>query len=78
MRKIWTAYTELQQFLGNEVNRKKAELAEIKQLGQGDKSVKRNLFTRVVMASESDDFKGLDQNEIIGNLFIYLFAGVSF
>lgn len=36
----------------------------------------KNLFTRVVMSSLQEGMKGLDDDSIIGNLFIYLFAGV--
>ena len=37
----------------------------------------RNLFTRVVLASEDEGPKGLSDEEITGNLFIYLLAGVN-
>lgn len=55
---------------------KRAELIKEKELDELDTSNK-NLFTRVVMSSLQEGTKGLDDDEIIGNLFIYLFAGVS-
>ena len=67
----------MQHFLNLEVNLKKAELARDNQLSEPITNANRNLFTRIVMASEEEGPKGLSQDELIGNLFIYLFAGVS-
>ena len=59
----------------DEVASKKAELAEQKSSGALDMQNK-NLFTRVVMSSLQEGSKGLNDDDIIGNLFTYLFAGV--
>lgn len=54
-----------------------AKQKELTQEAQFEKS-SRNLFARVVLASQEEGAtgKGLTHDEIRGNLFIYLFAGV--
>ncbi|KAJ3555774.1 hypothetical protein NM688_g2393 [Phlebia brevispora] len=69
-----TSFTALESFLNAEVSSKKAELYHEKMLNMLDTSNK-NLFTRVVLSSMVEGPKGLSDDEIIGNLFIYLFAG---
>ncbi|KAF7792419.1 hypothetical protein EIP86_003456 [Pleurotus ostreatoroseus] len=71
---ITRSFTDLQNFLKDEVASKKAELAEQKSSGALDMQNK-NLFTRVVMSSLQEGSKGLNDDDIIGNLFTYLFAG---
>ncbi|KAF7790325.1 hypothetical protein EIP86_001279, partial [Pleurotus ostreatoroseus] len=71
---IARSYADLVKFLRGEVSLKQAELAEQKAFGGLDTSNK-NLFTRVVMSSIQEGTKGLNEDDIIGNLFIYLFAG---
>lgn len=66
----------MERFLNLEVTNKKEELSRDKQLHEEITAANRNLFTRVVTASEQEGPKGLSHQEIIGNLFIYLFAGV--
>ena len=76
IRQIDRSFTDLQNFLKDEVASKKAELAVQKSSGALDMQNK-NLFTRVVMSSLQEGSKGLNDDDIIGNLFTYLFAGVS-
>lgn len=72
IRKIDVAFNEFEQFLQQEVASKSKELDE--NSTQNITASNRNLFTRIVMASK--DEKRFSERDIIGNLFIYLFAGV--
>lgn len=77
LRKIYVAFEEFQSFLRSEVGLKKAELAKSKQFHHETTASSRNLFSRMVLASEEEGLRGLRHDELIGNLFVYLFAGVS-
>ncbi|KAJ3521984.1 hypothetical protein NM688_g8941 [Phlebia brevispora] len=68
------SFTALDSFLNSEVSSKKAELLNEKILNILD-TPNKNLFTRVVISSMVEGSKGLSDNEIIGNLIFYLFAG---
>lgn len=59
-----------------EIAAKKRELALEKDDEKGVSTTSKNLFSRVVLASQLDGTAGLSNDEIRGNLFIYLFAGV--
>lgn len=72
LQQIDRAFVDLQNFLKTEVSSKQEEFVDQKSLDVRNK----NLFTRVVMSSFQEGNKGLDNDGIIGNLFIYLFAGV--
>ena len=61
-----------------EIAAKIRELDLEEKIGQDETSMKMNLFSRVVLASRSEtQGNGLTTEEIQGNLFVYLFAGVS-
>lgn len=71
------AFNELERFLSAEVTAKQKELA----FEESGADTSKNLFSRVVLASQEEARgaagAGLTHDEIRGNLFIYLFAGVS-
>ena len=77
LHKIDVAFKELERFLLSEVSAKQAELTGAGVKHTQPDAANRNLFSRVVLASMRESDKGFNQQEIIGNLFIYLFAGVS-
>ena len=67
-------FNELERFLNQEIATKKQELSIEKDPDARDN---KNLFSRVVLASQLEGSAGLSHEEIRGNVFIYLFAGVS-
>lgn len=75
LRDMDHGFNELERFLNLEIAAKKRELALEK---DSDAQDDKNLFSRVVLASESEGSAGLSHEEIRGNVFIYLFAGVRF
>lgn len=72
LQQIDKSFVDLQNFLNGAISSKQEELVDQTSLDVRNK----NLFTRVVMSSLQEGTKGLDTDGIIGNLFIYLFAGV--
>lgn len=77
LKRMDLAFNELERFLSAEVTAKQEELA----FEQSGADASRNLFSRVVLASQEEAHgaagAGLTPDEIRGNLFIYLLAGVS-
>lgn len=71
------AFDDFQKFLDDEVSAKKLELKNDVHFDGSISDSNKTVFGRVVAASQQEGTKGLDQREIIGNLFIFLFAGVS-
>lgn len=76
LREADHAFSELERFLNAEITAKERELALEKDGEMGVSTTSKNLFSRVVLASQLDGPGGLTRDEIRGNLFIYLFAGV--
>ncbi|TCD64887.1 hypothetical protein EIP91_003463 [Steccherinum ochraceum] len=74
LRKVDCAWSDLHLWLTREVRTKKAELNNIMKLSGGDKSqYERNVFGQLISASiENKDFSDPD---VVGNLFIFFFAG---
>lgn len=79
LKKLEAAFDELQRFMDAEITAKQDELAKEAQSERGTTAATRNLFARVVLASQEEGATGtgLTHDEIRGNLFIYLLAGVS-
>jgi hypothetical protein len=75
MRRIKTAYEDLEYYLHSEISAKRSDLQKRKAVGGGIESTDRNVFGRLVAASEMEGSRGLDLSELAGNLFIFLFAG---
>ncbi|KAK7677523.1 hypothetical protein QCA50_019529 [Cerrena zonata] len=75
LRRIKTAFNDFQTFLDAEVSNKKRELKNDRQFDGSLSDANKSVFARLVTASEQEGAKGLDQHELIGNLFIFLFAG---
>ncbi|KIP01597.1 hypothetical protein PHLGIDRAFT_131188 [Phlebiopsis gigantea 11061_1 CR5-6] len=72
VRELQRSFLEMQRFLDLEIEAKRKELSLEK---EHDTAESKNLFSRVVLASQTEGAKGLTHEEIRGNLFIYLFAG---
>ncbi|EIN04150.1 cytochrome P450 [Punctularia strigosozonata HHB-11173 SS5] len=75
MRRIKISYEDLQRYLHAEISNKRADLRKRKAVGGATETTDRNVFGRLVTASESEGSRGLDLSELTGNLFIFLFAG---
>ncbi|EIN04147.1 cytochrome P450 [Punctularia strigosozonata HHB-11173 SS5] len=75
MRTIKVAYADLRQYLTAEISSKRADVQKRKAVGGMTESTDRNVFGRLVAASEAEGSAGLDESELMGNLFIFLFAG---
>ncbi|KAI5123187.1 hypothetical protein M0805_003954 [Coniferiporia weirii] len=75
-RYIDTAYQTLDAFMSTQVGRRKAEIRqEITESGSAE-SGRSDVFSRLVLANESEAEKlPLDDQELIGNVFVLLFAG---
>ncbi|PAV19758.1 cytochrome P450 [Pyrrhoderma noxium] len=71
-----SAFKSLDTFMHAQVSRRKQEIRkEIIENGFAD-SAKNDVFSRLVLASESEGEKlPLDDQELIGNVFVVLFAG---
>ena len=78
LRRIKVAFEDFQTFLDSEVSNKKQELKSDIQFDGSLSAANKSVFARLVLASEQEGSRGLDQRELIGNLFIFLFAGVRF
>ena len=76
LREADYAFEELERFLNTEIEAKERKLTLEKDDEKGVSTTSKNLFSRVVLASQLDGPLGLTKDEIRGNLFIYLFAGV--
>ena len=73
VRDLEHSFREMRRFLDVEIEAKRKEL----ELEKGHNSAEsRNLFSRIVLASQTEGAAGLSHDDIRGNLFIYLFAGV--
>lgn len=72
LHEIDEAFTNLAAFMRTFVSDKKAELAT---KGDGTGGLKGDLFTRLVAASEAEGKNGLEDQELIGNVFTFMFAG---
>ena len=77
LQPIDTAFINFEKFLHNEIAAKKAELARDMKLDGQVSAANKNVFGRFVAASEREGSQGLGMSELIGNLFIFMFAGVS-
>lgn len=66
---------KMREFLIKEINDKKAELLKNKALHH-DLTDSENLFSLVVAANEMQGPDGLTDEELVGNFFVYLLAGV--
>ncbi|CAL1705399.1 unnamed protein product [Somion occarium] len=75
LRRMKIAFDDFQKFLDDEVSAKKLELKNDVHFDGSISDSNKTVFGRVVAASQQEGTKGLDQREIIGNLFIFLFAG---
>lgn len=76
LQKIDNAWHDLHFWLKREVSTRKADLLNVMKLSGGDKSqYERNVFGRLIAASieQGDMFNNAD---VVGNLFIFFFAGV--
>ena len=78
LRRIKVAFEDFQTFLDTEVANKKRELKTDVQFDGSLSVANKSVFARLVRASEQEGPVGLDHRELIGNLFIFLFAGVRF
>lgn len=76
MKPIGTAYEKFEIFLREEIAAKQLELSRDIKLDGAVSQVNKNVFGRLVAASEQEGSQGLDISEITGNLFIFMFAGV--
>lgn len=76
LRPIKAAFEHLEKFLGEEIVAKKAELARDAKLDDAVSKANKNVFGRFVAASERERALGLGSGDIIGNLFVFLLAGV--
>lgn len=75
MRRIKVSYEDLQRYLHAEISNKRTDLRKRKAVGGATETTDRNVFGRLVAASEAEEGRGLDLSELTGNLFIFLFAG---
>ncbi|OCH86766.1 cytochrome P450 [Obba rivulosa] len=72
LREVDEAYNKLAVSLKSLVTARKAELAsETSEPGSSG----NDLFTRLVSAAEAEGKNGLDDDELIGNVFSFMFAG---
>ena len=78
LRRIKVAFEDFQTFLDTEVANKKRELKTDVQFDGSLSAANKSVFARLVRASEQEGPAGLNHRELIGNLFIFLFAGVRF
>ena len=78
MKKIDRAWHDLHFWLKREVSTKKGELLNIMKYNGGDDKTtfEGNVFGRLIKAS-IENSKEFDESEVVGNLFIFFFAGVS-
>ncbi|TFK73443.1 cytochrome P450 [Pluteus cervinus] len=68
-KRYQTAHAMLTQFM-------RAQIAERRQLIRGGTPVRKDIFTTMVQANEDEETKlKLDDEELIGNVFLMLFAG---
>ncbi|KAI0080522.1 cytochrome P450 [Panus rudis PR-1116 ss-1] len=74
-QRINTAFKDFDKFLNAEITAKKTELKHDIHFDGTLSDSNKTVFARVVAASQQEGARGLDQREIIGNLFIFLFAG---
>ncbi|TFK45547.1 cytochrome P450 [Heliocybe sulcata] len=72
LHEVDEAFKSLAKFMRAFVIDKKAELTSKESEGS---SPKVDVFTRLVAASEAEGKNGLDDQELIGNVFTFLFAG---
>ncbi|KIM25188.1 hypothetical protein M408DRAFT_331296 [Serendipita vermifera MAFF 305830] len=77
LRTMWEEYTSLTSFIHTEVAQRKAIIDEALANGGDDAldSVNQDVFSRLVLASQSDGKQALSDSELIGNTFVLLFAG---
>ena len=71
LHKVEAAYTEFERFMKEHIASQKSEAR--KTLALGDPP--NNLFSRLVQASVTEGPYGLEDQELLGNFFIFLFAG---
>jgi len=75
LRKVDRAWHDLHFWLTREVRTKKGELLNVmKMSGDSKGEYERNVFGRLIAAS-IENGKGFDDAEVVGNLFIFFFAG---
>ncbi|KZT20306.1 cytochrome P450 [Neolentinus lepideus HHB14362 ss-1] len=72
LHEVDEAFKNLAKFMRTFVTDKKAELAS---KGRGVNNSKDDLFTRLVAANEAEGKNGLEDQELIGNVFTFMFAG---
>ncbi|OCH86767.1 cytochrome P450, partial [Obba rivulosa] len=72
LQEVDEGYNQLAASLQSLIAAKKAELASDT---QGSGSFGNDLFTRLVSAAEAEGKNGLDDGELIGNVFSFMFAG---
>ncbi|KAK0237713.1 cytochrome P450 [Armillaria nabsnona] len=71
-----TAHEQLGKFMKDEVIRRRAQIASGEIDLDGDNLETRTIFNLIMKASEDEEGKySLDDEEVIGNVFIMLFAG---
>lgn len=78
MRYIAKCTNTLRSWFEQAIRNKRAELAEILEETQGDVDenyLKKDVFTRLVLASQADGTNRLEDSEIIGNTWSMYFAG---
>ncbi|EPT03370.1 hypothetical protein FOMPIDRAFT_1058646 [Fomitopsis schrenkii] len=72
LQRVDDAYRKLGALMRSFVTSKKEELASTT---EGTEPLRSDLLTRLVSASESEGKNGLNDTEVIGNVFGFLFAG---
>ncbi|KAF8524986.1 cytochrome P450 [Gautieria morchelliformis] len=76
LQKVDKAYTEFERFMKEHIASRKTEIKKMLALGNGvDEKVGSDIFGRLVQASETEGRLGLADQELLGNCFIFLFAG---
>ncbi|KAH8097088.1 cytochrome P450 [Cristinia sonorae] len=76
LRKIDRAWADLHFWLNREVRTTKEELHKVMKLSGGDNKAQyeNNVFGRLIAAS-MENGKDFDDSDVVGNLFIFFFAG---